>query len=138
MTERIAINRCPRLTAAATALLIAGIGLSGCSSVGDSFASTAFVDPATYELYDCEQLAAQRKSLAAQTIAQQKLIDKAKTGVAGSVMGEIAYRNPYIAIRAQAKLADDAWRRNKCEEAPAPAAAAAPAPAAPAASKPHR
>ena len=36
---------------------------------------------------------------------------KAETGVAGSVVAEVAYRNDYIALRAQSKLADEAWRR---------------------------
>ena len=44
---------------------------------------------------------------------------KAETGVAGPVVAELAYRNDYIAVRGQAKLADEAWRRNKCRETPA-------------------
>jgi hypothetical protein len=54
---------------------------------------------------------------------------KADTGVAGPVVSELAYRNDYISVRAQAKLADEAWRRNKCQDSPpAPVTAAAPAP----------
>ncbi len=127
MTDRIANSCRLRLSAAAIVLLTAGVGLGGCADVGDGFASGAFVDPAAYDLYDCKQLDAQRKSLAAQTVSQQKLIDKARTGVAGSVVGEVAYRNDYVRIRASAKLAEEVWRRNKCEEAPAPASAATPA-----------
>ena len=50
---------------------------------------------------------------------------KADTGVAGPVVAELAYRNEYIAVRGQAKLAEEAWQRNKCRESP-PAATAAP------------
>jgi hypothetical protein len=51
------------------------------------------------------------------------------------VVGELAYRNDYIAVRAQLKNADDAWQQNRCD-APAAAkpavdAAAGVAPAAP-------
>ena len=53
---------------------------------------------------------------------------KAETGVGGSVVAELAYRNDYISVRAQSKLAEEAWRRNKCQETPP---AATPAPAAP-------
>ena len=49
--------------AAAAALLALGAGLAGCAGMGDSM-STAFADPAKYELYDCKQLEAERKSLA--------------------------------------------------------------------------
>jgi hypothetical protein len=44
----------------------------------------------------------------------------------------MAYRNDYIALRGQSKLADEAWEKNRCQESkpeakPAPVA---PAPAA--------
>ena len=55
---------------------------------------------------------------------------KAQTGVAGPVVAELAYRNEYIAVRGQAKLADEAWARNKCHDG-APAAGAPAAPSAP-------
>jgi hypothetical protein len=117
---------------AAPALLALGIGLSGCAEMGDGM-STAFADPAKYELYDCKQLEPVRKSLATRGAELQGLMAKAQTGVAGPVVAELAYRNEYISVRGQAKFADEAWRRNKCQDSPpAPAAAApiaAPAPA---------
>ena len=61
---------------------------------------------------------------------------KAETGVAGPVVGNTAYRNDYIALRGQSKLADEAWQKNRCQElkpearpAPVPPSIA-PAPAA--------
>jgi hypothetical protein len=118
--------------AAAAALLAAGAGLAGCASMGDGM-STAFADPAKYELFDCKQLEAERKSLATRAAELQGLIEKAQTGVAGPVVAEIAYRNEAIAVQGQRKFADEAWRQNKCHPAP-PATAAAPTPAATAAS----
>jgi hypothetical protein len=53
---------------------------------------------------------------------------KAETGVGGSVISELAYRNDYIAVRGQTKLAEEVWQRNKCQVS---ASAAAGAPAAP-------
>jgi hypothetical protein len=140
------IDRCRdlRLTSrgmAAVVLLGLGLctGLGGCANVGDSFASGAFVDPARYDQYDCKQLEGERQRLALTTAELQGLIAKAETGVGGSVVGELAYRNDYISTRASAKLAEETWRRNKCV-ASSPAAAApapAPAPAAPAYGKGH-
>jgi|SRR5665213_2119277 len=117
------------------ALLVLGFGLGGCAEMGDGMMS-AFVDPARYELYDCKQLEAERKSQAARQAELQGLMAKADTGVAGPVVAELAYRNDYISIRAQAKLANEVWRRNKCQPTP-PAVAGAPAapPAAPATDK---
>jgi len=117
-----------RLRAAAIlALLASGAALSGCAVMGDGV-STAFADPAKYDLYDCKQLETERKSLASRGAELQGLIAKADTGFAGPVVAELAYRNDYIAVRGQAKFAEEAWQRNKCHETPAPAAAPADAP----------
>jgi hypothetical protein len=89
--------------------------------MGDSMA-TAFADPAKYLLYDCKQLEAERKNLSTRLATLQGLISKAQEGAAGPVVAEIAYRNEYIAVRGQARNAEEAWQRNKCDEAP-PAAA---------------
>jgi hypothetical protein len=131
MIDRSALRQIPARAMVSLVLLAAGLG--GCAAVGDSFVSGAFVDPAKYDSYDCKQLEAERSGLATRTADLQGLIDKAQTGTGGAVVGELAYRNDYIAVRASAKLADETWRRNKCVATPPPAApappAAAPAPA---------
>src|SRR6478736_7112786 len=110
--------------AAIGALLALGFGLSGCASVGENM-SSAFADPAKYDLYECKQLEPERKNLAARAAELQGLMAKAETGVAGPVVAELAYRNDYIAVRGQTRLVEEAWRRNKCQET-RPDAAAAP------------
>lgn len=117
---------------AALAALALGAMLSGCAEMGDGM-SKAFADPAKYELYDCKQLEVERKSLANRAAEIQGLMAKAETGVAGSVVSELAYRNEYVAIRGQATFANEAWRKNRCREslpvAPAgPPSAALPPP----------
>jgi hypothetical protein len=135
-------NLRPASRAVATALLLAAglcAGLGGCANVGDSMVSSAFVDPARYENFDCKQLETERKVLATRTAELQGLMAKAETGVGGAVVAELAYRNEHIATRAQARLADEVWQRNKCATtSPAAAPAApAPAPAVPAPGKGH-
>jgi hypothetical protein len=128
MIARIAWSRPLPLAAAAMALLVLGAGLSGCADMSDSLTS-AFADPAKYDLYDCRQLERERKSLATRQAELQGLMAKADTGVAGPVVAELAYRNDYISVRGQARLADEVWLRNKCRpSAPAAAAPAAPSP----------
>ena len=112
------------------ALLALGAGLSGCASVGDNL-SSAFADPAKYDLYECKHLEPERIRLSARAAELQGLMAKAETGVAGSVVAEVAYRNELVSTRAQQKLAEEAWQRNKCHETPPeakPAAAAPPTP----------
>jgi hypothetical protein len=107
----------PRLRAAAAmALFVCGIGLAGCAGLGDGVASGAFVDPAKYDLYNCTQLQAERTAIAIRAAELQGLMAKADTGAAGPVVAEFAYRNDLITTRAQAKLADEVWRRNKCKD----------------------
>lgn len=118
-----------RGSGALLALLAAGAALSGCAGISETVAP-AFADPGRYELYDCKQLEAERKTLASRTEQLQKLMDKAETGAGGAVVSELAYRNDYVAVRGSAQLAEDAWRRNRCRETPpnAPPPASAPQP----------
>jgi hypothetical protein len=115
----------PRATEV-VALLALGIGLSGCAAMGDGVTS-AFADPAKYDLYECKQLEPERKNLATRAADLQSLMEKADTGVGGPVVAELAYRNELIAVRGQAKFADEVWRRNKCHDTP-PAASTPGAP----------
>ena len=116
----------PFAAAAVAAALLVAAGLGGCAGMSDGM-SVAFADPAKYDLYDCKQLEAARASLAARTAELQGLMAKAETGVGGTMVAELAYRNEYIAVRGQAKFADEAWQRNRCVTG-APAAATAPVP----------
>ena len=131
--------RCRNLSraAAVTALLALAAGVSGCAQVGDSL-SPIFVDPAKYELYDCSQLETERKGLIARAKDQEALMTKAQTGVGGTVVSEMVYRNELISIRAQQKLLEDNWRRSRCHEAASETAAAAPPSAPPPGAKPSR
>ncbi|KJC38009.1 twin-arginine translocation pathway signal [Bradyrhizobium sp. LTSP885] len=127
MSARFLRRRNPLRAALGVALLALAAGASGCAQIGESVPS-AFSDPAKYELYDCKQIETERKSLTNRAAEQEGLMAKAQTGVGGAVVSELAYRNELISIRSQQKLADEAWRRNKCHETPP--ASAAPVPAA--------
>ena len=121
----------PRVTLA-LALLSLGSGVSGCADMSENM-TTAFADPAKYELYNCKQLEQERKNLATRSAEIQGLIEKAETGTGGAVVAELAYRNDYIALRGQSHFAEEAWRKNRCRPSPpspADAPANSPAPAA--------
>jgi hypothetical protein len=118
----------PSCVRAAAALALA-LALPGCADMSDSM-SLAFADPAKYDLYECKQLEPERKRLAERTAELQGLMAKAETGVGGTVVAEVAYRNEYIATRGQARLAEQAWQRNHCRETiPGAAMPVAPPPA---------
>ena len=113
-------------------LLALGIMLSGCADMSDSM-TTAFADPAKYNLWECKQLEGERKTLANRAAELQGLMAKADAGVAGPVVAELAYRNEYVSVRGQARFAEEAWQRNKCRDTVPGAATPVAPPAAPAA-----
>jgi hypothetical protein len=100
------------------------LSLGGCAEMSDTM-TTAFADPAKYELYDCKQLETERKSLATRAAELQGLMAKADSGFAGPVVAEMAYRNDYVAIRGQSHFAEEAWQKNHCRETPQPPPSAA-------------
>uniref|UniRef100_Q07P87 Twin-arginine translocation pathway signal n=1 Tax=Rhodopseudomonas palustris (strain BisA53) TaxID=316055 RepID=Q07P87_RHOP5 len=101
--------------------VVLAAALGGCAGIGDSAVAVAFADPAKYDLYDCQQLETERKSLAKQIADVDRLIAKAETGAGGAVVAEVAYRNSHLTLKASARLADDAWVRNKCDRPVQPA-----------------
>ena len=107
--------RLPLSRASAVAWLLLALSLPGCADMSESV-SLAFADPAKYDLYDCKQLEPERKRLADRSAELQGLMAKAETGVGGAVVAEVAYRNEYIAVRGQAKLAEQAWQKSRCRE----------------------
>jgi hypothetical protein len=121
MSFRLATRHHRPRRAAAPMLAALGLGLglalSGCADISDSM-TVAFADPAKFDLYDCKQLEAERKSLAIRTAELQGLMAKAETAAGGSVVVALAYRNDYVAARGQSQFAEQAWRRNKCRESP--------------------
>jgi hypothetical protein len=124
--------RLPLQAFAGMVLLACGTLLSGCADMSDGMTS-AFADPARYNLYNCKQLEAERKNLSTRMAELQGLMSKAQDGFAGPAIAEIAYRNDYIAYRGQKKNADEAWALNKCRDTPpdktAETPSSAPAPA---------
>ena len=104
-------------------------GLAACAGApGRGFDESAvFADPAHYSLYDCKQLAAAHQSHAGRVEELKRLMAKAETGPAGSVMSELAYRSDYLSAQAQLKAVNAAMARNRCGsegavQTPAPAA----------------
>ena len=79
MSARLSHRQPVSRAIAVLALFALGIGLSGCAQIGDTL-SSAFADPAKYDLYECKQLGPERKGLAARAAELQGLMAKAETG----------------------------------------------------------
>lgn len=127
-TRQTGFVRIGNLPVRAAAFAVLGLTLAGCASGGGEALTSVYVDPAKYTLYDCVQLRTAMRGTAQRAAELQGLINKAQGGFAGGVVSEVAYRNDYIAARAQHKLAEDEWRRNRCDTQKLPPDTAAPKP----------
>ncbi|MBN9595597.1 MAG: hypothetical protein J0G36_09610 [Afipia sp.] len=105
------------------------ISLGACATGGESpFGSSVFVDPAKYDLYNCQQLATARKATNDRVVELEGLMAKAETGAGGALVSGLAYQTDYRASRAQRDAIDEKMARNNCSaELAAPSAPAAPA-----------
>jgi hypothetical protein len=118
--------RTTALRLAAAGVLAASLG--ACAS-GPS--SSMFVDPATYELYSCQQLATARTNSNNRVIELERLMAKAETGAGGSLVSGLAYQTDYLSERARRDQIDEKITSNNCSRAdlaPPAAPAAPPAP----------
>lgn len=107
---------------AAIGALAAGLG--ACAS---GASSSVFVDPATYDLYNCQQLATARTNSNNRVVELERLMAKAESGAAGSLVSGLAYQTDYRAERARRDQIDEKITSNNCSHADlAPAAPAAP------------
>ena len=87
-----------------------------------------FVDPAMYDLYNCQQLATARTNSNNRVVELERLMAKAETGAAGSLVSGLAYQTDYRSERARRDQIDEKIASNNCSTvSPAPAAAS-PAP----------
>ncbi|NGX96769.1 MAG: hypothetical protein G4V63_16610 [Candidatus Afipia apatlaquensis] len=104
------------------------MGLGACASPGEGgFGSSVFLDPAKYELYNCQQLLTARKSTNDRIVELEGLMAKAETGAGGALISGLAYQTDYRTQRAQRDDLDARIARDNCSaELAKPAAPAAP------------
>lgn len=110
-----AMRRGPAPSFAAGVKLVAmgfvALALGGCAS---SASSSMFVNPARYSLYDCQQLATARVGANARVVELERLMAKAETGAAGSLVSGLAYQTDYLSARAQRDQIDEKMAQNNC------------------------
>lgn len=117
----------PVLRIAALAALAVSLGACASGGAGSPFGSSVFVDPAKYELYNCEQLVSTRRDVNNRVVELEGLMAKAESGAGGALVSGLAYQTDYRAQRAQRDDLDARIARDNCStEIPRPAAPAAP------------
>jgi hypothetical protein len=89
------------------------LALAGCSTNADQLGSS-FVDPARYALYNCQQLSAEYVTVVEKETELRGLMDRARQGVAGSVVAEAAYGGEYLTYHGRRQGIEEAARRDNC------------------------
>ena len=87
--------------------------LAACTSALES-QLTVFADPAKYDFYNCEQLAAERTARKLREEELKSLMDKAERGTSGAFVNLIAYKADYVEVREDLKLIERAARTKTC------------------------
>lgn len=95
--------------------LAAAIVLGSC---GLAQASSLFVDPSHYALYNCDQLNAAHKSVSARITQLKGLMAKAETGFAGALMSGLAYQSEYVTARGELEQIEENRQKLNCGPLP--------------------
>jgi hypothetical protein len=106
---------------AVLAIVLVTSAVSACSSMGDN-SLTVFADPGKYQYSSCEQIAENRKVVAAKEQELQMLMDKADQGAGGVIVNLLAYKADHVAASEELKVLDVAARAKNCENRPTGAA----------------
>jgi hypothetical protein len=97
------------------AVALACFLLAGCASA--SF-TVSLTDPARYDFYDCKQLDEARGKLVTREGELRGLIEKARLGMAGSVIAEVAYGSDYATAREELHAVNEQRRASHCDDEP--------------------
>jgi hypothetical protein len=116
MRRRIAGFRSMRETSATgrlAGIVAAGLVVAGCASGNNPV--TFFADPGKYEFHSCEQIAGQRKELAARERELRQLMDKAGQSTGGTVVNLLAYKADHVAASEELKVLEATARSKSCD-----------------------
>jgi len=112
--NRLNENRCHSDRGCFAVLLC--VFLAGCSSLGETPAML-FADPGKYQYSSCEQLAAERKTVATREQELKMLMNRAEQGAGGALVNVLAYKADYVAASEELKVLEITARNKHCGSA---------------------
>jgi hypothetical protein len=71
-------------------------------------------DPGKYQYFTCDQLNGAAKATAVRVQDLKTLMAKADQGVAGALVGTVAYRTDYISANEELRLLEETARAKNC------------------------
>lgn len=88
-------------------------GLTGCAIDGNNVGG-AFVDPAKFTFYHCDDLARRAEALATRERQLRTDMAKAEQGAGGELVSTLAYRGDYLSVRGELTLLEKTAADKKC------------------------
>ena len=111
VSQAASINR---LLSGASAILLAVV-LAGCGLVSENTASSIFVAPGKYDIYNCDQLFEAGRTLTARERELSELMARAAAdGATGEFVGAVAYRTELVQTRGWLKQIGDVSVQKNC------------------------
>ena len=130
MTQRSRFDGAARPCAAlALAAALTALALAGCGTEGD-IASSAFVAPGQYVLFQCDDIDRAAKGAVARRKELEGLMTKAGTSPAGQLIGEATYGPELATIRGRLRDLRAAAKDKNCNFVPGESPPTPPPPAA--------
>ena len=103
----------PAIHAARIALIALGPLLGGCSSFSVE-APLVLTDPGRFQYHNCDQLNTSARDATIRAAQLKVLMAKADQGIAGPIVGTVAYRTDYLAANEELRLIEEAARAKNC------------------------
>jgi hypothetical protein len=97
------------------ALIFSALLAACASEISNPLVGGIFADSGKYEFHSCEQIATNRKRVAARLERLKLLMDKAEKGTGGAVVSVIAYKGEYVEAQDELKVIDATARDKKCK-----------------------
>ena len=83
------------------AVLLVTACLSGCGSISEQTAATAFTAPGRFNISTCKDLEDRAVELRARQIELEQLMGRASQGAGGEFINSVAYRSEYAQARGE-------------------------------------
>jgi hypothetical protein len=97
-------------------LLLAALAASvtACGTISDDTASRAFAAPGRYDLFPCENIEAQIKSVGQRYTELEQLMARSAQSAGGELVNAIAYRSEYLQAKGTLEELNKASAEKKC------------------------
>ena len=90
-----------RLGGCVAGVMLLAACLSGCGSISEQTAATAFMAPGRFNIFTCQDIEERAVTLRTRQVELEQLMARASQGAGGSLVNALAYRSEYAQTRGE-------------------------------------